>query len=110
MYTKICRNVEYILYTNILYTFWIQKFVEMWDIFCIQTLCIHSVYKSLLKCEIHFVYKHYVYILYTKCIQKFVEIWNRFCIQTFCIHFVYISSDLQKAYIINIMYTIRIQN
>ena len=35
MYTKVCRNVEYILYTNILYTFCMQKFVEMWDTFYI---------------------------------------------------------------------------
>ena len=53
----------------------------------IQIFCIHFVHKSLSKCRIHFVY-----------------------IQTFCIHFVYISSDLQKVYIINIMYTICIQN
>ena len=44
-------------------------------------------------------------ILYTKCIQKFVEMWD-----TFCIQFVYINSDLQKVYIIKIMYTICIQN
>ena len=48
--------------------------------------------------------------MYTKCIQKFVEMWDTFCIQTFCIHFVYLSSDLQNVYIINIMYTIYIQN
>ena len=70
----------------------------------------HFVYRSLLKCEIYFVYKHFVYVLYTKCTQKFVEIWDTFYIQTICIHFVYISSDLQKVYIINIMYTICIQN
>ena len=49
--------------------------------------------------------------IHTKfCIQTFVKIWDTFCIQTFCIHFVYINSDLLKAYIINIMYTICIQN
>ena len=91
--------------------------------------CIQNVYKSLSKCGIHFVYKHFVqilytkvcrnmnifciqtfciyfvYVLYTKCIQKFVEMWDTSCIQTFCIHFVYINSDLLKADIINIMYT-----
>ena len=36
--------------------------------------------------------------------QKFVEMWD-----TFCIHFVYINSDLQKGYIIQIMYTFCIQ-
>ena len=66
--------------------------------------CIQSLYKSLSKCGIHFVYKHFLNILYTKCIQKFVEIWDTFCIQTFCIHFVYINSDLQKVYIMNIIY------
>ena len=36
MYTKVCRNVRYIVYT-----FCIKKFVEMWDTFCIQSnLCI----------------------------------------------------------------------
>ena len=37
---------------------------------------------------------------------KFVEMWDTFCMQTFCIHFVYIISDLQKVYIVDIMYTI----
>ena len=36
--------------------------------------------------------------------------WDTFCIQTFCIHFSYISSDLQKVYIINIMYKIGMQD
>ena len=58
--------------------------------------------------------KIFVHILYTKpkelCLLNFVEMWYTFCIQTFCIHFVYINSDLLKAYIINILYTICIQN
>ena len=88
MYTKVCRNVVYILYTNILYKFCIQKFVDIWNTFCTQTFCMY-----------------FVYILYTKCIQKFVEMWDTSCKQTFCMHFVYINSDLLKADIINIMYT-----
>ena len=87
--------------------------------------CIQNVFKSLLKCGMHFVYKcgipfaykcginfvyiqifciHFVHKSLSKCRIHFVYI------QTFCIHFVYISSDLQKVYIINIMYTICIQN
>ena len=54
-----------------------------------------------------------VYILYTFRIQnleKFVDMWNACCIQTFRIYFVYINSDLQKVCIINIMYTMCMQN
>ena len=95
MYTKCITYFNKLLYTfctqhqknytsKILYTKCIQKFVDMW---------------------------------YTFGIQKFVKIWDTFCIQykfvkmrnSFCIHFVYISSDLLKAYNIN-MYTICIQN
>ena len=47
MYTNVCRNVGYILHTNILYTFCIHQF---W--------CTKSVH-----------HKHYVYNLYTKFIQ-----------------------------------------
>ena len=61
----------------------------MWGTFCIQIFCIY-----------------FVYILYAKCIQKFVEMWDTFCIQTFSIHFVYISFDVQKVYIINIIYNL----
>ena len=52
MVTKVCQNVGYILYTDVLYTLCIQKFVEMWDAFCIQPFCIYTF------C-IHFVYKMY---------------------------------------------------
>ena len=58
----------------------------MWYTFCIKTFCIQNVYKVLSKCGIQF---------YAK---------------TFCIHFIYINSDVQKVYIINIMYIISIQN
>ena len=52
LYTKVCRNMEYILYTNIF-------------LYILYTFCIQNVYKSLSKCEIRFVYKHFVYILST---------------------------------------------
>ena len=86
--------------------------------------CIRNVYKCLSKCGVHFVYKHFAYILYTKVCQNmgyilYTNILYTLCIQnvykfvkmrnSFCIHFVYISSDLLKAYNIN-MYTICIQN
>ena len=58
LYLKVCQNIGYILYANILYSFCIQKFVKIWDTFCI----------------------HFVYILYTKYIQKFVKMWDTFCI------------------------------
>ena len=87
-----------------------------------QTL-VYIVYaKSKELCQLNFAYEMYinvcrnvVYILYTNilyisCIQKFVKIWDTFCIQTFCIHFVCINSDVPQTYIINIMYTICIQN
>ena len=69
IYTKVCRNVVHILHTNILHTFCIQKFVEMWDTFFIQTFCMHFVY---INCDIpksvH--HKHFVYNLHTKSIQN----------------------------------------
>ena len=43
-------------------------------------------------------------------LEKFIDMWNSCCIQTFRIYFVYINSDLQKVYIINIMYTMCMQN
>ena len=64
-----------------------------------------NVYKSLSKCEMHFVYKHFVFILYTFCIENVYK-----SLSKYGIHFVYINSDLQKVYIINIMYTICIHN
>ena len=53
MYIKVCRNVVYILYTNILYTFCTQKFVKIWDTF---------------------VYKHFAYILYTNVYKMYTKI------------------------------------
>ena len=67
--------------------------------------CIQNVYKSLSKCGIHFVYKHFVQILYTKVCRNMEYILYTNILYIFCIHFVYISSDLLKADIINIMYT-----
>ena len=87
VYKKLSNCSKHFVYIHFAYI-WKQMFVEIQDIFCIQTFCIH-----------------FVYILRTKCIQKFVEM--RY---TFCIHFVYINFDLQKAYIIIIMYRICRQN
>ena len=61
----------------------------------VAKFCKQNIYKSLLKCGIHFVYILYTkvywnvgYILYTFCIQKFVEMWDTFCIQTLCQAFI----------------------
>ena len=72
LYTKVCRNVGYILYTNILYTF------------SIATFCIPNAYKSLPKVGIHFVYKRFVYILYIS-----ILIYKKRTSWTLCIQFVY---------------------
>ena len=80
LYTKVCWSVGYILYTNILYTF------------CIQ-ICQNVGYIL------------YTDILYTFCIQNVYK-----NLLKYGIHFVYINADLQKVYIINIMYTICTQN
>ena len=64
MWTKVCRNVGYILYTNILYTICIHQF---WS-----TECVH--------------HKHCVYNLYTKFMQNVCTnncIKNRSLISTF---------------------------
>ena len=95
--------------------FCIQKFVEMWETFCIQIFCIHFIYKSLWKCGIHFVYKHFVYILFKKCIQKFDEIWDIFCIQTFylytfCIHQFWSTKSVHHKHFVYNLYTKFIQN
>ena len=76
MPVKFCPNVVYILYTNILYTKCIQKFVKMWDTFCVQTFCIHFVYinSDLLKAYI-------INILYTICIQNLYKMYTNNCLQ-----------------------------
>ena len=89
LYTKVCRNVGYILYTNILYAF-----------------CIQTVYKSLPKCGIHF----YTSILYTFCIhqlqytksvhhQHFV-----YNLHAKFIHNVYINNCMQNGFLISTTY------
>ena len=65
IYTKVCWNGGYILYTKILYTFFIEKFVEMWDTSCIQTLCIYFAY---INSDVQKVY--ITNIMYTICIQN----------------------------------------
>ena len=52
MYAKCIPHFD-----KLLYTFCLKKFVEMWDTFCIQTFCVH------------FVYKYFVYILYTSILS-----------------------------------------
>ena len=67
MWTKVCRNVGYILYTNILYT-----------------ICIHQFWSTK---SVH--HKHYVYNLYTKFMQHVYTnncIKNRSLISTFFTH------------------------
>ena len=71
-----------------------------------------DLYKMYTKCIPHFD-KTFEYILYTKLnepwelnfVQKLVKMWD-----AFWIHFVYINSDLQKMYIIKVMYAIYVQN
>ena len=48
-----------------LHTFCRQKFVKMWDTFCIQTFCKHFVY---INSDVQ--HKHYEYNLYIKFIQN----------------------------------------
>ena len=65
IYTKVCRNVGCILYTKILYTFCIQKFLEIWDKFCMETFCINFAY---IRSDVQKVY--ITNIMYTTCIQN----------------------------------------
>ena len=111
---KLCIHFVYKIVQDV-YNWCIQNVYKMYTI-CIQNLyhistnfCLNfvykikrtmpanfyrqNVYKSLSKCGIHFVYKSL-----SKCGINLVYI------------FLYINSDLQKVCIINIMYTISIQN
>ena len=63
MYTKWMQNVYHIS-TNLCIHFVYKIKRTMPAKFCIQNL-----YKSLLKCGIHFVYEHFVYILYTSILM-----------------------------------------
>ena len=71
MYTEICRNIGYILYTKC-----IHKFVEIWDTFCIQRFCIHfytfCIHQFWSTKSVH--HKHYVYSWYTTFIQNVIQI------------------------------------
>ena len=76
------------------------------------TKCIQNIYHISINFCIHFVNKikrtvtaNFVCKMYTKVCQNVGYI----CIQTFCTHLVYISSDLQIAHNIKIVYTIFIQ-
>ena len=68
MYAKCIQNVYHIS-TSFCIDFVYKSKRTMPAKFCIQNVC-----KSLPKCGINFVYKHFVYILYT----KFVEMWDTF--------------------------------
>ena len=65
----------------------------------------HFVFKSLSKYRIHFVCKHFVFILYTKVCQNMGYI-----LYTFCIHFIYkiytkVCQNVGYILYINILYT-----
>ena len=65
LYTRVCPNVVYILYKNILYTKCIQSFVEMWDtILCKNILYTFHIHQFWCTKSVH--HKHYVYNFYTK--------------------------------------------
>ena len=66
IYTNVCLNLEHFVYKHfayILYTKCVQKFVEMWDTFCMQTFCINFVYTSF---DLQKVY--IINIMHTVCI------------------------------------------
>ena len=78
IYTK-CMQIAYRILINfcIYFVYKIKRTTP-------AKFCIQSVYKSLSKCGIHFVYKHFLYILYTKVCPTMGYI-----LYTFCIHFEY---------------------
>ena len=92
MYTKCIQNLSK-MYT----TFWQNFFIHF--VYKIRRtmpakFCIQNVYKSLSKCGINFVYKHFVYILYTKVCRNvgyilYSNILYTFSIATFCIQNAY---------------------
>ena len=106
------------MYTTFQQTFVYIHFVYKIKRTILAKFCTQNVYKSLLKCGIHFVYNHFVYILhirvcpnvvyilhknilYTKSIQSFVEMWDTIVCKniTNCIHF--IKSVHLKHYVYN---------
>ena len=92
------ENCVYILYTKTVqdvYNWCIQNVCHISTNFCRRFVykvkrtmpakfCIQNVDKSLSKCGIHFVYKHFVYNLYTS-----ILIYRMCTSQTLCIQFVY---------------------
>ena len=96
-------------HTETAYTFCIQKLYKMHTtgIYKMYTECMQNVYHILTNFWIHFGNKIKRTMPAKFC---FVKMRDTFCIQTYCIHLVCINSDLQKMCIINIMYTICIQN
>ena len=72
--------------------------------------CIQNVYKSLSKCGIHFVYKHFVQILYTKVCRNMEYILYTNILYIFCIRFVYktytkVCRNVRYVLYTNILYT-----
>ena len=72
--------------------------------------CIQNVYKSLSKCGIHFVYKHFVQILYTKVCRNMEYILYTNILYIFCIRFVYkmytkVCRNVGYVLYTNILYT-----
>ena len=73
-----------------MYTKFIQKFVEMWDTFCLQTFS-----------------KYFVYKMYTKICRNMGYILHTNILYTFCIHQFWSTESVHYEHYI---YTIRIQN
>ena len=72
--------------------------------------CIQNVYKSLSKCGIHFVYKHFVQILYSKVCRNMEYILYTNILYIFCIRFVYkmytkVCRNVGYVLYTNILYT-----
>ena len=119
MYTKCIPHSDKLLHifclqnqknyaSKILHTKCIQKFVEVWDAFCIQmwdTFCIQMWDKFCI----------YTNILYTFCTLKFVEMSDTFCLYTnilytFCIHQFWSTKSVHHKHYVYNLYTKFIQN
>ena len=62
IYTKVCRNVEYILYTNILYTFCTNlQEVLIYTTKIMYTICIQNSYRmyiQIIACKMDLTFQH----------------------------------------------------
>ena len=99
LHTKIVQDVYNSTDIYKMYTKCIQKFVEIWYTFSIQTFCIHFVYKSLLKYGIHFVY---IQTFYTFFMQNLYKSLTKCGIHFVHINFVY---TLYKSILIYLKHT-----